>query len=608
MLRTQRRGWALVAGAAGAGAALVAALAGPALAAGSPIVSATAPAHRSITFGESPIVAAPIGRDPWGSGPSQTDGAPTKYPIKHLVVIFDENVSFDHYFGTYPTAANPPGEPAFQALTGTPTVNGLSNTLLSANPNLSNPQRLDRSQALTCDQDHGYTSEQKAFDHGLMDQFVQDTGHGLTLAQCLGAQATTGPANYAVMDYYDGNTVTGLWEYAQHFALSDNSYGTNFGPSTPGALNVTSAQTYGALCGPSWAVYNSTPCTGAAPTQSEATPGAPVAAGPGTDYSDADPLYDVCSNGAMTGGTYDPSKDIAMGGPNIGTALDSAGVTWGWFQGGFAAPGYVPGQPATDDLSKVCTSTHQNIGGATIDDYIPHHEPFQYYAATANPEHLPPTSVAMIGHQDQANHQYDLSDFWAAADSGNMPAVSFLKAAGYQDGHAGYSDPLDEQTFLATTINHLESLPSWRSTAVVINWDDSDGWYDHQMGPIVAQSQTSLDALTGNGTCGFSAAEVPGAASNPEQARCGVGPRLPLLVISPYAKSNFVDNTFSTQSSIVGFIEENWLGGKSLGNAAADTEGTIDNMFDFSHPGAGRLFLDPSTGEVVGGQRMPDGR
>ncbi len=58
--------------------------------------------------------------------------ADTATPIKHLVVIFDENVSFDHYFGTYPYAANPPGEPAFHARPGTPTVNGLYNDLTSA--------------------------------------------------------------------------------------------------------------------------------------------------------------------------------------------------------------------------------------------------------------------------------------------------------------------------------------------------------------------------------------------------------------------------------------------------------------------------------------------
>jgi phospholipase C len=550
----------------------------------------------------------PANADNGGGGPgwgNHQPGAPTSTPIKHVVVIFQENVSFDHYFATYPVAANPAGEPAFNAASGTPTVNGLSGALLTNNPNLSNPQRLGRDQALTCDQDHAYTAEQQAFDHGLMDKFVQFTGTEtggvpLTLAQCLASVGNTAPVtgpspNYAVMDYYDGNTVTALWNYAQHFAMSDNSYGTTFGPSTPGALNVTSAQTYGALCGPTSAVLSASACTTPVLTSVSKTI---VPPGPGTVYSDADPLYDICSS-TQDGNTA--AKEIAMGGPNIGTALDAANVTWGWFQGGFASPGYIPGRPSTDDLPAVCTGSHTNIGGASVKDYSPHHEPFQYYAATANPLHLPPTSIAMVGRQDQANHQYDLKDFFAAARSGHLPAVSFLKAAAYQDGHAGYSDPLDEQTWLVNTINTLEKLPTWRSTAVIVNYDDSDGWYDHQLGPIVRQSQTSLDALTGTGFCGFNTARVPvSTTGSPEEARCGVGPRLPMLVISPYAKRNFVDGTFTTQSSLVQFIEDNWLGGQRLGNGAADAEtGTIDNMFSFAHPSAPPVFLDPSTGEVV---------
>ena len=85
-------------------------------------------------------------------------------------------------------------------------------------------------------------------------------------------------------------------------------------------------------------------------------------------------------------------------------------------------------------------------------------------------------------------------------------------------------------------------------------------------------------------------------------ARCGVGPRLPLLVISPYAKRNFVDGTFTDQSSIVNFIEDNWLGGERIGSGSADaTAGTLDNMFSFFRGArTGPLFLDPSTGEPAG--------
>ncbi len=517
-----------------------------------------------------------------GRGPAVF--APTSTPIKHLVVIFGENVSFDHYFGTYPNAANPAGESQFHAAPNTPAVNGLSGSLLTANLNLANPQRLDPSQAMTCDMNHGYSAEQKAANGGLMNMFVQNTSGGGCTDKSL------------VMDYYDGNTVTALWNYAQHFAMSDNSFGTNYGPSTPGAINVAAGNTYGAICGPSWAVYNAQPCTGT-PGSESATPGQPVAMGAGTDYSDADPYYDVCSN-------KNAANTIQMGGQNIGDLLSKAGVTWGWFEGGFQNAGYIPGQPSTSTIATAgCTSTHTNVGGGTVTDYIPHHEPFQYYRSTANPMHTPPSSISLIGtNNDGANHQYDIKDFWAAADSGNLPAVSYLKAPAYQDGHAGYSDPLDEQQFVVNTINRLEQLPTWSSTAVVINYDDSDGWYDHVYGPLVSASQTSLDALTGTGACGGPSLVPTTNTGTAEQARCGVGPRLPMMVISPWARTNYVDHTMTTQTSIVRFIEDNWLNGARIGNGNADAwtaTGSLNGMFNFrgEHEGGRRLFLNPVTGQ-----------
>ena len=558
----------------------------------------------------------------------------TKTPIKHLVVIFDENVSFDHYFGTYPFAANPPGEPAFQAAPGTPEVNGLYNDvgpsgptgpLLTNNGNESNPARLDRSDAMTCDQNHGYAPEQAAADHGAEDLYVQETGFGLTLEQCLQKEnaGLTLPSpippgassNYAVMDYYDGNTVTALWNYAQHFALSDNFFGTFYGPSTPGALSVTAAQHFGTICGPRSATINAPVCSAppgfdatdvaASDITTSATGPTSVSSqpppGPGTDYSDVDPLFDICSYlpSSDGGDNNTPATTMEMGGNNIGEELTTAGITWGWFQGGFDH-GYVPGHGTPPTVQQICSESHQNVGGATVTDYIPHHEPFQYYASTANPMHLPPTSVAMIGHTDQANHQYDLADFWAAADSGNLPAVSYLKAPGYQDGHAGYSDPLDEQTWLVDTINHLESLPSWHSTAVMITWDDSDGWYDHVLAPVVTASETSLDSLTGPGACGPAKLVPTSSTGAAEQGMCGLGPRIPLLVISPFALRNFVSNSLADQSSVVKFIEYNW-GLPPLGNGAQDQQaGSLLPMFDFQAPRNPPLFLDPSTGEPSG--------
>ena len=116
---------------------------------------------------------------------AQTATAPgTVTPIQHLVVIFQENISFDHYFGTYPNAMNPKGQPVFKAAAGTPSVNGLTAALLTNNPNqntangtgATNPFRLDRSQAATSDQNHNYTPEQLALHGGLVDMYPAMVG------------------------------------------------------------------------------------------------------------------------------------------------------------------------------------------------------------------------------------------------------------------------------------------------------------------------------------------------------------------------------------------------------------------------------------------------
>ena len=492
----------------------------------------------------------------FASARSAVTTASTNTPIKHLVVLFQENVSFDHYFGTYPNATNPPGEPKFTANQHTPSVNGLrSASLLNYNPNGNysiNPFRIDKSEALTCDMNHEYTAEQNAYHGGLVDKFVEFTGP--TDPGC-----TDAAHKRLVMGYFDGNTVTALWNYAQHFAMNDNSFNTVFGPSTPAAFNLISGTTVGGL-----------------PHNQFNDDGTPTGIVNGTVVGDADPKMDDCSGKGI---------HMQMTGKNVGDLLNAKNITWGWFQGGFKPTNTMAGGKA------VCGSSHKNINDTSVKDYVAHHEAFMYYNSTTNPHHLPPTSITMIGHTDQANHQYDLSDFWAAAQTGNMPAVSYLKAPAYQNGHPGYSDPIDEQHYLVNTINRLQQLPEWNNTAVVIAYDDSDGWYDHVMPPIVSQSNDPKnDRLLGtHDLCG----KAPAGAA---QDRCGYGPRVPMLLISPYANTNFVDHSLTDQSSILRFIEDNWGLGR-MGNQSFDVKaGPITNMFDFSSGGnhTEKLFLNSS--------------
>jgi phospholipase C len=506
----------------------------------------------------------------------------TATPIKHLVVLFDENDSFDHYFGTYPFAANTDGS-VFHAKPGTPTVNGLYKKitrngpvgpLLTSNPNEYNPQRLTHSEALTCDQNHAYAPEEAAYDNGKADMFVQDTESSST---CNAGQSSEFSQPGLVMDYFDGNTVTGLWNYAQNYAMSDNNYDTNFGPSTPGALNVISGDDGGG--------YAVSPTTGAK-VSDPGSVGSVDANGVGTIYGDLDPAYDDCSDSSHTSS----SPVGVMTGENIGDLLNQRHVTWGWFQGGFAPTG-------TNSAGyEVCGSEHENVGGTEVTDYSPHHNPFQYYASTANPQHLPPTSEAAIGRTDQANHQYDISDFSETVKDGNMPAVSYLKAAEYQDGHPGYSDPVDEQNFVVNTVNQIMESKYWASTAIVITYDDSDGWYDHVTPPIVNGSHDStLDAAI----CDSTPTRL-----GSRQDRCGYGPRLPLIVISPWTRDNYVSGNLTDQASVVNFIEQNWLRNERIPGASFDQiAASLDakgGVLDFgTQPHFRPLILNPNTGEVV---------
>jgi len=502
----------------------------------------------------------------------------TATPIKHLVVIFEENESFDHYFGTYPYAANTDGTP-FHAKPGTPTVNGLYTKitkngpvgpLLTDNPNEYNPQRLTHSEALTCDQNHDYTPEQKAEDNGKMDAFVQNTEQD----DCSTTGEYYGPPGI-VMDYFDGNTVTGLWNYAQNYAMSDNNWDTTFGPSTEGAIDVSSG-----LSSDGYAVT---------PSGTKTTDAGAITPD-GTVYGDIDPYYDECSDSNHTS----TNPEGVMTGENIGDLLNAKHITWGWFQGGFAPT-------SSNSGGVVCGAQSDNIDGSALNEYTPHWEPFQFNASTANPAHLPPSSEAAIGRTDQANHQYDLSDFYETLKDGNMPSVSYLKATTAQSAHPGESDPLDEQQFVVNTVNQIEQSKYWPSTAIVITYDDSDGWYDH----VSPESAGALINGSDNSTIDTAACEATAITVGSGNGRCGYSQRLPMIVISPWTRDNYVSSNLTDTTSVVKFIENNWLYGERIPGSFDATSGSLDapgGLLDFNvRPHFQPVILNPTTGAVVGG-------
>jgi phospholipase C len=554
-------------------------------------------------------------------------GPGTADRIRHIVVIFQENVSFDHYFGTYPVAANPPGEPAFHAAPGTPhPVNLLGSALMTHNPNQANPARLGRSDWPLCDLSHDYDPELRAWNGGKMNRFVQESigyersdrpgpGYGGLPAGVTGGVTTTNcttplpnhvsdqATNKQAMDYYDGNTVTALWNYAQHGVLFDHSFDPTFGPSTPGALNLISGQTGNAIVPPGsddqhpctdlhWALDLVKDCF--APSGTRTLFNGDTDLRDGVVIGDPDPAFDQCAS----------TNVVQMQGRNIGDLLNQRGVSWGFFEGGFR-----PSVPAHGKDKAVCGTKHRaenpfnGFKGSQKTDYTAHHEPFQYYKSTANPAHLPPSSVGMIGHTDRANHQYDMIDFRAALARGFLPAVSFLKAPRYQDGHAGYSDPLDEQHFLVDTINRIERSPLWRSTAIFIAYDDSDGFYDQVAPPILNFDSAVIPGpVVGGvqwpGNMCQPPSDGPNTSISPIPGRCGYGPRLPMLVLSPWVNQNKVDSTTMSTDAILRFIEDRFAGGGRISSASLDNiAGSLDGVFSASSPHLDPLILNPKTGQ-----------
>ena len=228
----------------------------------------------------------------------------------------------------------------------------------------------------------------------------------------------TGKGKGLVMGYFDGNTVTALWNYAQNFAMNDNSYGTTFGPSTPGLLNLVAGNTYPAT--PSAAIHQ-----GGAESM------------PGRAHSSAISIRPAMSARATPHGP-DRREEHRRSAERQGRDL-----------------GRVHGRLRPDRQQPQRDHRMQPAEPRDPRQWRPDQRTTFRTTHSSNTSRRQQTRTTRgrirreaIGTSNDggANHQYDLHDFFDALAVGNMPAVSFLKAIAAEDGHAGYSDPLLEQS------------------------------------------------------------------------------------------------------------------------------------------------------------------
>jgi phospholipase C len=426
-----------------------------------------------------------------GMATAKTDSSSTNSPIKHTVVIFQENRTFDNYFGTYPYA------PGFHPISGTPQdvanfklVTG--NVVKDVYGNVYNPDDkgnpvypwhdAGNGNLLQQDVNHGYADMIAMLDGGKMDKFYQ-----------LNSKGTNPTRGQLSMSYFDYNEIPAYWQYAQHYALADNYFQPVSGPSTPNAFYLVAAQSG----------------NGSAPADNNI---------PLTQItSDPSPKNGPFGGDNTHGLTYNLTYK------NIGDVLTENNRSWAWYAGGWDAAKANPGSP---EALK----------------YSPHHNPFQYFQNYEDGKY--------------SSNLKDYNNFAQDVANGTLPTVSFVKGGYGDDEHPGsnQSTPSAED-FSVKTINQIMNSPYWKDTAIIVAYDEGGGFYDHVAPPTAVKT---VDGLVGDST------------------------RVPALVISPYAKQNYVSHVQYDHTSILKFLEWNYKL-PALNNRDLNANNLLD-LFNFEQP------------------------
>jgi phospholipase C len=460
--------------------------------------------------------------------------------IKYVFVIYQENRSFDSYFGTFPGANGLYSQTASTTPGFTQTIVNTDGTTGTVSPFRIGPAQYA---ADTDDIDHSHTLTVAKMDVqngvALMDKFAateelkySPTGNPSLQAKQMGELS---------MAYEDCDTIPLLWAYADRFVLFDNIFESMTGPSTPGNLSIIGAQAGQTQ----WALH-STNTTATVPLMVDDDPfwgspsdksATPLPVNPG-DY----PGYPVASNltfatlplsmlqstaGSVTASDLTASTDLVDVTDDVAflSKLTQPALAFGWYQEGFD-------KESTDTAGPVTANgSHAS--------YITHHNGPQYFGYVAN---TPALRAQLHG----------LGDFYTAVQNSTLPKSGgvFYVKGGYtntmgltpadpdatvqknflgDDDHPAYSDAQISEAMVAQTINAIAASPYWPQSAIIITWDDSEGDYDHVPPPIVNYG--------------------------PDKTLNSYGPRVPLILISPYVKLGYISSEQGSQASVVKFVD-----------------------------------------------------
>jgi phospholipase C len=479
-----------------------------------------------------------------------------KQKVKYVFILFQENRSFDFHFGTFPGARGlysqaPEDTPGFyQPFVDT---NGNVTTItpfkIPATIKDVNGNTVPMYPADTASVDHSHTGMDRKLDmvaDGVArnDQYSLDE-EGVTVANGVPSKVPSLEREQfgeLVMAHIDCDTVPFLWNYADRFVLYDNFFDTVIGPSTPNAIAMIAGQTGETQ----WVKH---PQLGSNVTTTNES--LPVVADPDPYWGSS---LDVFSDPQQPepGRTSNPAPNLTFAslplsfmGMDIQTTTQSddnpafdlvdvqgdiqkiasdsvTPIHWGWYQQGY-------NHEPTD-----------GSGPATNNDYIAHHNGPQYFGYISN-------------NPEVSSHLHGLGDFYADIQAQKLPAEGgvFYVRGGYNnldnlnpvdpnpklatvyngnDDHPGYSDAQISEALLADEINAIASSPYWKESAIFITYDETDGLYDHTS-PVIR----SYD---------------------PEKNPLSQGPRIPAILISPFAAVHTISHERAEHSSIIKFINE----------------------------------------------------